>query len=156
MKQLFFLLFLLFLSILPFQMDYHKNQQNKQPNIRFTHKMDLVKQPFVLASQSWPTSNGMCWRDNKRETITRSSRLWQDWPKQKMATLRPMSLQASKWMAQNMDWGRCRFSNRQISNQQHLALSQIAELSNSFRGLKIRKKVSIHHNREFQGRCKRS
>ena len=29
-----------------------------------------------------------------------------------MATLRPMSLQASKWMAQNMDWGRCRFSNR--------------------------------------------
>ena len=43
---------------------------------------------------------------------TRSSRLWQDWPKQNMATLRPMSLQASKWMAQNMDWGRCRFSNR--------------------------------------------
>ena len=29
-----------------------------------------------------------------------------------VATLRPMSLQASKWMAQNMDWGRCRFSNR--------------------------------------------
>ena len=49
---------------------------------------------------------------NIRETITRSSRLWQDWPKQNMATLRPMSLQASKWMAQNMDWGRCRFSNR--------------------------------------------
>ena len=22
------------------------------------------------------------------------------------------ALQASKWMAQNMDWGRCRFSNR--------------------------------------------
>ena len=37
-----------------------------------------------------------------------------------------------------------------------LQVQQQVELSNSFRGLKIRKKVSIHHNREFQGRCKRS
>ena len=60
-----------------------------------------------LANIKWYVLEGQ-----QEETITRSSRLWQDWPKQNMATLRPMSLQASKWMAQNMDWGRCRFSNR--------------------------------------------
>ena len=70
-------------------------------------KADICIGILELANIKWYVLE-----DNKRETITRSSRLWQDWPKQNMATLRPMSLQASKWMAQNMDWGRCRFSNR--------------------------------------------